>query len=39
LLNPEAEQITSKLTNQLIDRGQQEAFDIEKEENIDELIN
>jgi len=39
LLNPEAEQITSKLTNQLIDRGQKEAIDIEKAENIDELIN
>ena len=39
LLNPEAEQIASKLTNQLIDRGQKEAIDIEKAENIDELIN
>ena len=39
LLNPGVEQITSKLTNQLIDRGQKEAIDIEKAENIDELIN
>jgi hypothetical protein len=39
LLNPEIEQITSKLTNQLIDRGQKEAIVIEKAENADELIN
>ena len=39
LLNPEIEQITSKLTSQLIDRGQKEAIVIEKAENADELIN
>jgi hypothetical protein len=39
LLNPEVEQIASKLTSQLIDRGRKEAIAIEKAENTDELIN
>ena len=39
LLNPEAEQIVSMVTKQLINRGQKEAIDIERAKNADELIN
>jgi len=39
LLNPEIEQIASKLTSKLIDRGQKEAIDIEKTKHAGELIN